>query len=286
MLSKNGCQEDATMKVTTFARFAGQSFWYSHSYTADFSKAITTHTHIFCELLFVTKGNVVYSVEGKSYPISKNSLIISRAMEAHAIIPQKATEYERYDIILDESRCGAKIYQMIPQNVDVINLNGNELVCGLFKKMDYYYNSSEGDILQTLLENLTEEILYNVAQLAQKEKLNNICTANPVIMQAIEYINENITDPLPIETICQRLHISKSHLHRLFLTHLNTTPKKYITVKKLRMAQVEMQAGSTPTEVAARYGFGNYSTFYRSYKQFFQVIPSERMDTVVDEQYY
>jgi len=274
------------MKTTTFTKFTGHSFRYSHSYTVDFCEAITTHTHIFCELLFVTKGNIVYSVEGKSYPISKNSLIISRAMESHAIIPQKSTEYERYDIILDESRCGAKMYQMIPKNVDVINLNGNELVCGLFKKMDYYYNNAEGDILQMLLENLTEEILYNVALLAQKEKLSNVCTANPVVMQAIEYINENITDPLPIETICQKLHITKSHLHRLFLTHLNTTPKKYITVKKLRMAQVEMQAGSTPTEVAARYGFGNYSTFYRCYKQFFQVIPSERMDSVVDEQYY
>ena len=167
---------------------------------------------------------------------------------------------------------------MLPKDLDVINLNGNELVCGLFKKMEYYCKNAEGQALHILLQHLTEELLYNVAQLSREQGVSSSGTANPVISQAIQYINENITEQLSIEMICKALFITKSHLHRMFMTHLNITPKKYIMVKKLRMAQAELQMGEHPTEVSAKYGFVNYATFYRNYKQFFGVVPSEWTD--------
>ena len=120
-----------------------------------------------------------------------------------------------------------------------------------------------------LLTHITEEVLFNVLLLSQKENINDDYTTNAVIMHATRYINEHITENLLLENICKELYITKSHLHRMFVTYLNTTPKKYITMKKLRLAQAEMQTGSHPTEVATRYGFENYATFYRNYKRHF-----------------
>ena len=260
------------------SKVEGNMVYYRHTYTGEFFETIPMHTHNTCELLFVPKGNLTYMVEGKNYQLSKNSLIISRAGEAHAIIPNEPTEYDRYDIMIDETKCGTMFYQMIPKELDVINLNGNELVCGLFKKMEYYCQSAEGEVLDILLHHLTEELLYNVALISREQGVSNTSTANPVIAQAIAYINANIMEPLTIEMICKALFITKSHLHRMFMTHLNITPKKYIMVKKLRMVQAELQAGGHPTEVSNRYGFANYATFYRNYKQFFGVVPSEWTD--------
>jgi len=264
------------MKQTTYSELETNDFYYGHTEGIDFFETIPTHTHNSCELLFVTKGNIVYVVEGKHYPVAKNSLIISRALATHALIPNEPTDYDRYNIIFDETKYGAKIFPQIPMNIDVINLNGNELVCGLFKKMEYYCNNAQGEVLHSLLHHLTEEILYNIVLISREQNISSASSSNPVVMQALQYINENITDPLPIMRICEALYITKSHLHRLFLTHLNTTPKKYIMVKKLRMAHAEMQAGGLPSEVAVRYGFVNYATFYRNYKQYFGVSPSER----------
>jgi len=263
------------LKQVTYSEVETADFYYGHTVGEDFFTNIPAHTHNRCELLFVTKGNITYVVEGKNYQITKNSLIISRALEAHAIIPNEPTEYDRYDIVFDETKCGAEVYQKIPKGVDVIKLHGNDLVCGLFKKMEYYCGNAEGEILENLLKNLTEEILFNVALIAQDQTVSSTSTANPVILDAIAYINENITDSLSIEEICEALYITKSYLHRLFVTQLNTTPKKYIMIKKLRMAQADLLAGGHPTEVAAHYGFANYATFYRNYKQYFGVVPSE-----------
>lgn len=273
-----------TMKQVTYSEMETSDFYYGHTVGTQFYENIPTHTHNRCELLFVAKGNITYVVEGKYYLLSKNSLVISRALEAHAIIPNEPTEYDRYDILFDEYKY-SEVYQKIPKGVDVIKLHGNDLVCGLFKKMEYYCSNAGGEILEKLLQNLTEEILFNVALIAQDQNVSSSGTANPVILQAIQYINENITDPLPIEDICESLYITKSYLHRLFMAHLNTTPKKYIMVKKLRMAQADLLAGGHPTEVSAQYGFANYATFYRNYKQYFGVAPSE-WTAITDERKY
>ena len=139
------------MKHNSHSRVEGSVVYYRHTNTSEFFETIPMHTHNSCELLFVTKGNITYMVEGKNYQISRNSLIISWAGEAHSIIPNEPTEYDRYDIIIDETRCGTMFYQMIPKDLDVFNLNGNELVCGLFKKMEYYCQNAEGEALHILL---------------------------------------------------------------------------------------------------------------------------------------
>ncbi len=274
------------MEHITCSKLRSTDFYYDHTISENFDGTILTHTHNTCELLFVVKGNLTYVVEGKKYPLSKNSLIVTRALETHALIANEATDYERYNILFDESTCGTEIFRKIPSNVDVINLNGNELVCGLFKKMEYYCGNSEGEILQTILQHLTSEILFNVILISREQNSSDACTANAVITQAIRYINDNITETLQIERICNALFITKSHLHRLFLTHLNTTPKKYIMEKKLRMAQAEMQTGTPPTEVAVRYGFANYATFYRNYKQHFGVVPSDWTAVTIEQNFF
>jgi len=260
---------------TTYAEYECDDFYYSHTVGTDFFVSFPMHAHSFCEILFVAKGDISYAVEGKNYLICKNSLIISRANDTHAIFPNAPTEYDRHVLQFDEGKLGCDLLSKIPAHIDVINLNGNEMLCGLFKKMEYYCNTAKGEMQKKLLTNLTEEALYNVLLLSQNENINDDYTTNAAIVHVTRFINEHITEKLLLESICKELFISKSYLHRLFVTYLNTTPQKYISTKKLRLAQAEIQMGSRPTEVATRYGFENYATFYRNYKRYFGVAPSE-----------
>ena len=253
--------------------YKSDDFIYKHYASTDFTHT-ETHSHDICELLFVKKGDITYFVDGKSYQVTKNTLIISRPLKMHAIVANSYSVYDRHDILFDPNHHNAFLYGQIPKNIDVINFSGNELVCGLFKKMDYYCQNCEGEMLKDFLVHLTNEVLFHVLQAARNLEQSDICTVNPVIAQAIGYIDDHITSQLQIETICKELFITKSHLHHLFTTHLNTTPQKYIMFKKLHMAQMELQAGASPTDVCSRYGFSNYSTFYRNYVQCFGINPA------------
>lgn len=253
------------------------SLYFRHEVSPDFISSYTLHHHDIPEMLFIKQGDINYTVEGKLYHLSKNCLVLSRAFEMHAIRANLPATYERYDILFDINQFASPVCRNLPNHVDMINFNGNEMVCGLFKKMDYFCKHFEGDDLKNILMNLTEEVLYHV-QIASKEAApNSICTINPIINQALQYINENITAPLCIESICDELYITKSHLHHLFIKHLNISPKKYILSKKLNLAQKQLRGGDKPTVVSYAYGFSDYSTFYRAYKQFFGHTPSEEI---------
>lgn len=262
------------MQTNFYQKADSDDFLYRHIESIESTHNLSPHTHNSCELLFVAKGNVSYVVEGKKYTVTKNTLIISRALQVHAISCNEPVAYERYNILFDETKYGAKIYKKIPPDIDVIHLNGDELICDLFYKMDHYCSIWEGEELLSLLQHLTEEILYNVVTISKQRDISSVSTSNTIVMQAIRYISDNIREPLPVEKICDALYITKAYLHSLFMTHLNTTPRKYVVGKKLRMAQADLQAGASPTEVSSRYGFADYATFYRNYKHYFGVTPS------------
>jgi AraC-like DNA-binding protein len=147
--------------------------------------------------------------------------------------------------------------------------------------MDYYCKHFEGDELKKILADLVEEIFYNIIIVTEKypqNKLNGNYTANPIIASVIEYIDNNISRHFTIEDLCNELFVSKSYLHQLFLRHMQMSPQKYVNSKRLLMAQKEIRAFAKPTEVFAKCGFSDYSSFYRAYKKFFGYPPSEEHD--------
>ena len=89
------------------------------------------------------------------------------------------------------------------------------------------------------------------------------------LQKAIDYIEQRLFSDLSVEEICSELFVTKSHLHHVFKNELGTTPKKYITEKRLILAKREITAGEKPTSVFRHCGFQDYTTFYRADKLFF-----------------
>jgi len=56
---------------------------------------------------------------------------------------------------------------------------------------------------------------------------------------------------------------------------VGTTIMKYITIKRLEFARQKILNGIRVGEAAYLSGFGDYTTFFRSYKSYFGCPPSE-----------
>ncbi|MBQ9122471.1 MAG: helix-turn-helix transcriptional regulator [Lachnospiraceae bacterium] len=272
------------MANQNISAFSSEDIKFDHVHCSYAEYDFPSHSHDVCELLFLIKGDIHYMVEGKVYHLPQHSLVISRASALHSIKSNAPTEYERFNILFDEKKIGNHFFEKIPQDIDVVNFYGNELVCSLFRKFDYYSENFKQDALKKLLMNLTEEILCNVLLSSQDAVQSNSNSSNPIVNQALHYIHKNITQPLTIESLCQELYITKSHLHHLFINHLEITPKKYILSRKLLLARRELRSGSKPTDVCVNYGFCDYSTFYRHYVQYFGHTPSQEIHTKIDRE--
>ena len=256
--------------------YSDSKFRFNHASRVITESGFASHSHEGFEILFFKKCNASYSIDGKEYALKRHDLIITRPFCIHAMNVEIGSKYDRYNIIFREDEILPSIYEKLPKGVNVINFSGNSAVIGLFEKLDFYFSSLDKDEFSEILRGVINEILLNVIIEAKNDTAITREIANPTMQRAVEFIDKNLLTVSGIEEICNELYITKSHLHHLFSEHMNTSPKKYITTKRLALAQREIISGGKPTDVYLRCGFSDYSSFYRAYCKYFGRSPSEK----------
>ena len=234
----------------------------------------SAHLHDRCEIIYLVRGEINYTAEGRSYDLKSGDIVISKPYILHNIYPTHATTYERYDIIIDHKRLSGELWQKIKSGRDVYKCAGNDLIYEMFARMDYYYGKFSDEDYTRLINSITEEILYNLSLMKGEDG----GSVNPIIGKALDYIRENLTEIKSVDEICDALYITKGHLHHLFTEHIKMTPMKYVTSKRLLLARRMIRRGGRPTDVFTECGFNDYATFFRNYKSYFGYSPSEESE--------
>lgn len=87
--------------------------------------------------------------------------------------------------------------------------------------------------------------------------------------QVIQYIDENISQPINLEELAAVAHFSPYHFHRLFAAWANENLGDYIRRRRLELASIYLisQPHLTVLSIALFVGFGSAEAFSRSFKQ-------------------
>ena len=96
-----------------------------------------------------------------------------------------------------------------------------------------------------------------------------------VAQDVIEYINDNLSGELSLDSISAAFHMSPSQISRIFRRTTGTSVYDYILSKRLHLAQARIARGEGAVSASQQSGFWDYSSFYRLYKKRFGVAPSE-----------
>jgi AraC-like DNA-binding protein len=120
------------------------------------------------------------------------------------------------------------------------------------------------------------------ALLTQIQYLSSTKAAKPVVLderitKVLTYLEENYNKDISLDDLADRFFITKNHLNFIFNKMIGMPIKKYITAKRLGFARHEILAGKNPTQVAYHAGFHGYAPFYRAYKLFYCLSPSEQL---------
>lgn len=270
------------MFVITYSEYKDNDIVYNHLCRKDLGMSVNeTQIHDVIEMIYLNSGDISYVVEGKSHRVRKNSLIFTRPGDSHFLQFYNQDTYDRYDVLFDEKILSSDIYSKIPQGLDVINLEGYQTIAELFRKMETYCSYFEGDLLKTVLSHLIEEIFYNIIIVldgSPKNIASDTYTVNPIVIKAVEYIENNLNYNFTLEQLCRELCVTEGYLRHLFISHLQISPKKYLITKRLILAQMAIRSGAKPTDIYLDCGFSDYSVFYRDYKKYFGYPPSEELN--------
>ncbi|MEW7315046.1 MDR efflux pump AcrAB transcriptional activator MarA [Buttiauxella gaviniae] len=94
------------------------------------------------------------------------------------------------------------------------------------------------------------------------------------IQSILDWIEENLENPLSLEKVSQRSGYSKWHLQRMFKKETGHSLGQYIRNRKLTEIALKLKESNEPIlYLAERYGFESQQTLTRTFKNYFSVPP-------------
>lgn len=114
----------------------------------------------------------------------------------------------------------------------------------------------------------TDEQLAAIKTLLPEILFQNAIQFDDSTSEIIQYIKEHLQEPLTLETICSKFHISKNSLYQRFHEVYGCTVNAYITKLRIEAAKTCLCESSDPVYlIAEKVGINNYTYFCRLFKQ-------------------
>ena len=257
-------------------QFEGEGLFFKHERSVNIPcNAYARHTHNMYELLYFINGDATQIIEDRKHKLESGDLVLISPQKYHFVQIDSPSDYERYDILLDNRILNIESIARFAEGMEVINLSSIPLARDILQKTDYYFQNLEPYDFSRVMAHLLSELFYLIGLLPQSQKAERFTATAPILSKALNYINDNIVTVSDVDEVARECFVSKSYLFRLFKKELHQTPKNYILEKRLLIAQSKILSGEKPTKVYTCCGFSDYTTFYRNYLDFFGYSPAE-----------
>ena len=239
------------------------------------------HTHADAEVYYFIRGGGIFHIEGSIYPLEPGDLLVMQPAESHYIELDCSQIYERKMIHFDMDILRAVDSKGVLLRPFFDRAPGKQNLYKAFQfrggSPEHYFDtmlSSEPDPRVSVFAGLVP-LLHELCAVKSRQTEEPELAPDTVEYQILRYLNENITQPITLQDICQRFFISRSQLCRLFRGATGVTVKHYLTVKRLVYARQRIEAGEPATHAYLQCGFSDYSSFYRAYVKHYGVAPTK-----------
>lgn len=241
---------------------------------------VELHHHDFYEVYYFLCGRVEYLVEGRSYTLLSDDILLINPMELHRpnVAPDEAYERivlwisrEYLNAIAPEAdlahRCfatGRNLYHCAHTQIPV-------LIRRLAGKASDDAPGSELAARGLLLELMGE--LLRLTSGGERDTAGREET--PLVSEILRYIGAHYAEPLTLDALAARFFVSKSNLSHLFRRSVGTSLYRYVVLKRLQHARQMLAEGMSPGEVFRSCGFHDYANFYRAFRDVYGISPNE-----------
>lgn len=231
------------------------------------------HAHELWEFLFIIKGNPICMLEGKRYTIKENTLMVFKPAQIHRVHAHGKRPYEYFSLMCDESVLSPQFMSALSNHVGIMTFKNSEtihqILWELYRQNESIYQSSYSERRMRFVE----ELLWNVLEAVALETSPIPVQEDPIVSDAISYIERNVHNIIRVNEICKAVGITKEGLYNRFIQNMLISPMKYVRAKKAALAKLASNNERALTEPLERYGFKNEESFKEAYKDFYRSVP-------------
>ena len=246
------------------------------------------HAHNFAELVLVTDGSGEHIIEDSSYPLNRGDVYVINPDVSHGFRTSERLEFyniafkpelalcdevramKGYRVLFDlepiyriENDFGAKLSLEPAKIAKAIDL-AEEMMAAQASKSPYRY---------TIIRMLTNLLVSKLSSWYDDQK-ENPSQQLLALSAIVDYIQNNLAQPLQDEILAKHTHYSVRHLRRLFKGVFHATPQQYIANQRIRLAcRLLNESNLTVSEIGAKCGYQDCSYFIYVFNSFYKMTP-------------
>ena len=249
---------------------------------------LSIHIHECCEIFLCISGGKNFLIDDRVYDVQDGDLFIINQFEVYKVSPSPDVSFERYIMHVHPTFLYANSEGSVNLSDCFYREGGHNRISltpkeaaemkSLFEALDADYGY--GDELYKKIRVI--EILLKVNKLfgTHGEGIIQNTQHHRAVQLAIDYINNNYSQELTLDTIAKSAYISVNQLCRLFGRYCGTTVSKYLISKRITEAKKMLGEGKSVTDTAFMCGFNDYANFIRVFKKTVGVPPGKYKNSV------
>ena len=232
------------------------------------------HSHDFCEILYVAGGAGEAILEGKKFRLAPGDLVVVNPGTLHEErSDSKAPQRLIFLAIRDFAVPGLPAGCLSQEKYRVLS-------CGEYRyKMDIYLRellqetSSQIEFYQEISQGLVSALLVLVMRLIRINPEDEAALSQEC-QKIKEYLDQNFTSPITLDSLSETVYISKHYLSHLFKEQTGVSPIKYLTSKRMEKACELLSETELPvSEVSKAVGYENPLYFSQVFKRIYGISP-------------
>lgn len=265
---------------------AGHEYELYHK-TVPVPSTVQFHYHDFYEFFLFITGDIRLIVENRTYQLAPHTLVVIPPGNMHlATSASRDILYER--IILYTTRDCLRDLSSSAFSLPAWTESLNQRDRFLFSLDDATFAACL-HITQESIQSTGEDspaarhinrcrisaLLGMLAQCTLKDHTQPAVLPMTRVGKVIDYINQHLAEHLTLDELAERFFISKYYMLHEFKQYTCTSVYSYIQSKRIINAKALMQSGASPGEACRMSGFGDYASFYKTFKHYMSVSPME-----------
>ena len=246
------------------------------------AKNLLAHKHDNFELMLCLNGTSTFLIDGKTYPVRKNDLIVYN----RGVLHDEHAQQSYLDILC----FGARGIRMPGRSPDAVTGPGTSPIihCGrysayirhLFQSM-VTYSGINTPAEKAISYSCMYSLLNFVYASGITDREPGESQSDSVLCEQIEaWLADNYLKPVSIDDLAEIFGYSRNHIARTFHSKRGISPKQYLTGLRLGRAQsLLIHTTRTISDIALSSGYQNFNSFYYAFVKQFGISPRQFRET-------
>ena len=246
----------------------------SAKYSGDWHS--TPHTHSCSEFFYVIGGVGQFFIEGETYPVTTNDLVIVNPNIEHTEISFNSNPLEY--IVLGVEGLELSVNDERENRYCIVNFRGirdSILMClkNILREIEEKapgYETVCQDLIEVLFIYLTRQTNYSTTMTPIRKTSSRLCAT------VRRYIDEHYKENISLDALAQLTHVSKYYMVHAFSKEYGISPINYMVLKRIEEAKHLLKNDDYTLALISRMlGFSSPSYFSQTFKRITGISPNE-----------